>query len=52
MVGAVSRQLVRQCEAESRNNACFDVGADGLQILVIIGFGLFAAGRAYLVFTD
>ena len=52
VVGAISRGLVAQCEAVDRNNSCIDAGADGLQVMIVAGFAIFAGGRAYLLHID
>ncbi len=51
LVVASSKQLVKQCESGG-NTQCHDSGATGLVTIVIGGFAITSAVRAYLMATD
>jgi hypothetical protein len=51
IVAAGSQRLVNQCEAEG-NPSCFDAGADGMIILLIVGFLGASLLWTYLLFND
>ena len=51
MISASSERLVNQCKAAG-NPSCIDYGATGFQLLVVIGFVLTAAVKAFILYRD
>ncbi len=50
-IGLGSRGLVNDCE-NAGNSACFDFGGEGMQTMILVGFGLVSAIRAYQFHAD
>ena len=51
LLSLTSKELVDSCIAAGNKN-CFDFGADGLQLMLVVGYVGTALVRAFLIYND